>query len=77
MELIDRELLAELMDEQDVSGRELARFAGWRSHTYLQRLLNGKVRPSSPTRPSESPIGSAPPCIVFSGPERPANAHRL
>lgn len=39
MELKDRELLMELMQEQGVSGRELARFAGWKSHTYLQRLL--------------------------------------
>lgn len=39
MELKDRELLIELMEEQSVSGRELSRFAGWKSHTYLQRLL--------------------------------------
>lgn len=44
MELKDRELLRELIDEQIESGklrskRELSRFAGWKSHTYLQRLL--------------------------------------
>lgn len=44
MELRDRELLRELIEEQVEQGklrskRELAKFAGWKSHTYLQRLL--------------------------------------
>ena len=44
MELKDRELLRELVEEQIEQGtlrskRELATFAGWKSHTYLQRLL--------------------------------------
>lgn len=44
MELKDRELLIELINEQIEQGklrskRELAEFAGWKSHTYLQRLL--------------------------------------
>lgn len=44
MELKDRELLRELIEEQMSRGtlrskRELAQFAGWKSHTYLQRLL--------------------------------------
>jgi transcriptional regulator with XRE-family HTH domain len=43
MELKDRELLLELIEEQGISRRELARFAGWKSHTYLQRLLRGEV----------------------------------
>ena len=43
MELKDRDLLTELMEEQKVSARELARFAGWKSHTYLQRLIRGEV----------------------------------
>lgn len=43
MELKDRELLIEQMEEHNVSARELARFAGWRSHTYLQRLIRGEV----------------------------------
>ena len=38
MELIDRELLNELMEEQGVSSRELATFAGWASHSYVNRL---------------------------------------
>lgn len=44
MELKDRDLLLGLMDEQKVSARELARFAGWKSHTYLQRILRGEVK---------------------------------
>ena len=43
MELKDRDLLIELMEEQKVSARELSKFAGWKSHTYLQRLLRGQV----------------------------------
>lgn len=39
-----RKQLLKLMTIQEVSGRELAKAAGWRSHTYLQRLLRGEVR---------------------------------
>ncbi len=41
MELKDNTLLAELMNEQDKSARHMARTAGWKSHTYMQRLLRG------------------------------------
>lgn len=41
MELKDHTLLAELMDEQKKSARHMARTAGWKSHTYMQRLLRG------------------------------------
>lgn len=44
MELIDRKRLAKLMVIQGVSQRELARCAGWRSHSYLGRLLKGEVK---------------------------------
>lgn len=44
MELIDRKRLARLMLIQEVSQRELARAAGWRSHSYLGRLLRGDVK---------------------------------
>jgi transcriptional regulator with XRE-family HTH domain len=43
MELKDRELLVETMEEQGISARKLAAIAGWKSHTYLQRLLRGEV----------------------------------
>lgn len=39
MELKDRELLRELIEEQNITRRELATFAGWKSHAYLNRLL--------------------------------------
>lgn len=44
MELIDREKLARRMKQMGVSQRELARAAGWKSHSYMRRLLNGEAR---------------------------------
>jgi transcriptional regulator with XRE-family HTH domain len=43
MRLIDRKRLAKLMAIQGVSARQLARAAGWRSHSYMNRLLAGDV----------------------------------
>lgn len=44
MQLTDPSKLAKLMAIEGVSARELAAIAGWKSHTYLQRLLRGEVR---------------------------------
>lgn len=44
MELKDRTLLAALMKQRGLSARHLARKAGWRSHSYMNRLLRGDVR---------------------------------
>lgn len=44
MILTDRRRLAKLMLIQGVSQRELAEVAGWRSHSYLGRLLRGEVK---------------------------------
>lgn len=44
MLLRDRKKLARLMVVQEVSQRELATAAGWKSHSYLGRLLRGEVR---------------------------------
>ena len=41
MELRDRKKLQRLMIVQEISQRELARRAGWKSHTYLGKLLRG------------------------------------
>lgn len=41
MQLKDRKLLARLMAIQGVSARKLSEEAGWKSHTYMQRLLKG------------------------------------
>lgn len=43
MVLKDRKQLAKLMVIQGVSARQLSDAAGWKSHTYLQRLLRGEV----------------------------------
>jgi transcriptional regulator with XRE-family HTH domain len=43
MVLTDRKKLAKLMVIQGVSQRDLAKAAGWRSHSYLGRLLRGEV----------------------------------
>lgn len=44
MELKDRHMLADLLEEQEKSARHLARIAGYRSHTYIQRLLRGEAK---------------------------------
>lgn len=44
MILKDRQKLAKLMVIQGVSARQLADAAGWKSHTYMQRLLRGDVK---------------------------------
>lgn len=43
MHLKDPHLLAALMLSKKISGRKISESAGWRSHTYLQRLLRGEV----------------------------------
>jgi len=51
MQLTDekRKLLKKLMAIQEVSARELAKNgAGWRSHSYMNRLLNGEVNTLDP-----------------------------
>lgn len=44
MELISPERLRRPMDRQAVSARAVARAAGWKSHTYMQRLLRGEEK---------------------------------
>lgn len=48
MEVIDPRRIKKLMAIQDVSGRELAEQANWKSHTYLQRLLKGDAKNVEP-----------------------------
>lgn len=43
MQLKDRRTLAKIMAIQEVSQRELATAAGWRSHSYLGRMLRGEA----------------------------------
>lgn len=48
MLLKDRKRLARLIEIQEVSKRSVARAAGWKSHTYLLRLLSGQERSLEP-----------------------------
>lgn len=44
MELINRDKLVRRMESLGVSQRELARAAGWKSHSYMRRLITGDAR---------------------------------
>lgn len=44
MVLKDRKQLAKLMVIQGVSARQMAKVAGWKSHSYMNRLLSGDAR---------------------------------
>lgn len=44
MELHDPRRLRRLMKVQGITQRELSEAAGWRSHSYLGRLLRGQVK---------------------------------
>lgn len=48
MILRDRKKLLSVMIVQDVSQRELAEAAGWKTHSYLGRLLRGEVNTLKP-----------------------------
>lgn len=43
MKLHNRKGLQKLMAIQGVSARSLAKAAGWKSHSYMNRLLSGEV----------------------------------
>ena len=48
MRLHNRKGLLKLMAIQNVSARSLARAAGWKSHSYMNRLLAGEVTTLEP-----------------------------
>lgn len=48
MKVRDPIQISRLMALEGVSGRELAKAAGWKSHTYLLRILNGKIKSIQP-----------------------------
>lgn len=48
MELRDRKRLQRLMIVQGVSNRQLARAAGWKSHSYMNRLVAGDAKTLAP-----------------------------
>lgn len=50
MKVIDPKRINKLMAIQDVSARELAKVAGYSSHSYLQRILRGEITTITPDR---------------------------
>ncbi len=48
MELKDRELLLALIQSRRHSQRDVAKAAGWKSHSYLLRLLSGEAKTLKP-----------------------------
>lgn len=48
MELRDRKKLQRLMIVQGVSNRTLAKAAGWKSHSYMNRLVSGAAKTLEP-----------------------------
>ena len=44
----DADLIRRLMESKKVSARQISRDMGWTSHSYLNRILAGKVRSVSP-----------------------------
>lgn len=50
MKVIDPKKIAKLMVIQDVSSRGLAAAAGWKSHSYVGRILRGEISTVTPER---------------------------
>lgn len=48
MKVIDHKRLAKLMAIQEVSHRDLARVIGWRSHSYVGRIVRGEIKSIEP-----------------------------
>lgn len=50
MRVIDPKKIRKLMLIQDVTQRELAQAAGWKSHSYVARLLSGEIKTVTPDK---------------------------
>lgn len=48
MEIRDLKMLKSLMIVQEVSNRKLARAAGWKSHSYMNRIISGAAHTLEP-----------------------------
>lgn len=48
MKVRDPIQISRLMVRKGVSARELSKAAGWKSHTYLLRILNGQIKSVQP-----------------------------
>lgn len=44
MQVIDPKKIRKLMIVQEISQRQLAEVIGWKSHSYLGRILNGQIK---------------------------------
>lgn len=50
MRVIDPKKIRKLMTIQEVTQRQLAEEAGWASHSYVARLLDGEIKTVTPER---------------------------
>lgn len=50
MRVLDPRKIRKLMLIQDVTQRELAKAAGWESHSYVARILGGEIKTVTPDR---------------------------
>lgn len=50
MRVIDPKKIRKLMLIQEVTQRDLAAAAGWGSHSYVARILNGEIQTVTPDR---------------------------
>jgi lambda repressor-like predicted transcriptional regulator len=48
MKVRDPIQISRLMVRKGVSARELSKAAGWKSHTYMLRILDGKIKSVQP-----------------------------
>lgn len=44
----DADLLRRLLDSKGLTARQITRDMGWKSHSYLNRVLTGRVRTVTP-----------------------------
>lgn len=44
----DADLMRRLIDTKDMSARQLSKAMGWKSHSYLNRILSGETRTVTP-----------------------------
>lgn len=50
MRVLDPKKIRKLMLIQEVTQRQLAEAAGWKSHSYVARLLDGEIKTVTPDR---------------------------
>ena len=48
MQVKDADLLRRLLESKQMTARQLSRDMGWKSHSYLNRILSGEIRTVKP-----------------------------